>query len=452
MNDPNKTQMIPQPLSDPNRTQAMSITPIVPSGNFSMIESLRLQIIPGRTATMANGPAREQFMIELFAPGNSVPSGMGQSSQRTALNVCLVLDRSGSMEGPPLEYAKMACYHVVDLLGSQDMLSIVVFSDQAELLLAPHAVTSRELIRDGIARVTHGNTTNLFEALNVAANQLSVNIESKRATRMIVLSDGDPTEGIKDFPSLMQLGESIRSKGISATFLGFGPDYNEELLAGLAKKTAGNYAYIPSPQMIPEVFRFEMDKLMSVAATNIHLEFETARWVNFRGGSAGYSEVEPGKFLIDLSDLEIGSTMQQVLDFEFPNHPIGHYRIANGFLSYDDAFSGQRQRVPVDFVAEFTSDSSRYSAPVNSTVAAAWEVASMSRAVEKTMMGLKAGNITIAAAVQDLQKTQAILISQDRQSEAQEVASALRSLQSGDQSGAEKTLMGTVVQLDQGKK
>jgi len=74
-----------------------------------------------------------------------------------------------------------------------------------------------------------------------------------------------------------------------------------------------------------------------------------------------------------------------------------------------------------------------------------------SKVVEKTVMGLKTGAITAMGAMQELQKTQMLLASQGRTAEAQEVTMALRALQSGDSSGAEKTLMGTMVNLDQGK-
>ena len=52
----------------------------------------------------------------------------------------------------------------------------------------------------------------------------------------------------------------------------------------------------------------------------------------------------------------------------------------------------------------------------------------------------------------ELQKTQALLLKDGRTAEAQEVTLAMRALQSGDLGGAEKTLMGAVVNLDQGKK
>ena len=101
---------------------------------------------------------------------------------------------------------------------------------------------------------------------------------------------------------------------------------------------------------------------------------------------------------------------------------------------------------------EFTADSAKYSLPQNPRVGQAAQIVAASRVVEKTIMGLKTGQLTAMGAIADLQKTQALLLSEGRTGEAQEVTMALRALQTGDTGGAEKTLMGTMVQLDQGKK
>jgi Ca-activated chloride channel family protein len=150
--------------------------------------------------------------------------------------------------------------------------------------------------------------------------------------------------------------------------------------------------------------------------------------------------------------MERGTTMQQVFDFEFPNHPLGWYRVASGKLGYDDATTGRREAIDLDFVMEFTADSARYSAPVHPMVRSAADLALASRAVEKTIMGLKTHQLSAGAAIAELQKTQQLLVSEGRVQEAQEVTMALRAIQSGDTGGAEKTLMGTMVNLDQGKR
>ncbi len=450
--DPNRTRAIPGGgFADPNRTQAMTggLDPLkttafqaVPAG-----KALTVSVVPGREAAMANGPAREQFLLEMTAAGVESAVGMGGGGTRTPINLCLVIDRSGSMEGTPLEYVKQACGYVVDMLTANDVLSIVTFEETVDILMAPQRVTNKQPIKDGLTRLMAGNTTNLYDGLSTALQQVLGGTEGNRATRMVVLTDGDPTAGIKDFPSLTNLAGEIKAKGISVTFLGFGPDYNEELLAGMAKRAGGTYRYIDRPETIPDVFRGELDKLMTTVARNLSLSLKPARWVNLRAPSASTgTEVS-----LNLADLERGATITQVLDLEFPNHPQGWYRVAAGKLTYDDLVRGDTQTVDVDIVMEFTGDASRYSGAQDPRVNGAAQVALASKAVERTVMGLKTGQLTAMGAVQELQKTQMLLVSEGRSAEAQEVTMALRAIQSGDAGAAEKTLMGTMLNLDQGK-
>ncbi len=450
--DPNRTMLTGAPGlgADPLRTQAMdAFDPLktsamqVPSNE----PGLRAEIIASREATMANGPAREQFLVD-FVAARGAPSGAFGVGARTPLNLCLVIDRSGSMEGPPLDYVKQACAHVVDLLSPDDVLSIVTFEETVDVLMAPQRVTNRQAIKDGIQRLMPGNTTNLYDGLLLGAQQVMTVNDPGRATRLVVFTDGDPTAGIKDFSALVAHAGEIKQRGITCTFLGFGPDYNEELLASMAKRAGGNYYYIAQPHLIPDVFRAELEKMLTTVARNLRLEVKLSRWVSMRSPQAAST----GEVQISLADMERGTTLQQVFDFDFSNHPLGWYRVAAGRLTYDDTTSGKTETIDLDFVIEFTSDAARYSAPVNPRVAQASQIMAASRVVEKTIMGLKTGMITSMGAVQELQKTQMLLMQEGRTAEAQEVTMALRAIQSGDTGTAEKTLMGTMLNLDQGKK
>lgn len=451
--DPNRTMLTGAPgAADPMRTQAMgAFDPLKTSAMAPMPagKGLRTEITASRAATMANGPAREQFLVEFIAEGVAptlvgVPNAGG--STRTPLNLCLVIDRSGSMEGPPLDYVKQACAYVVDMMGPNDVLSIVTFEETVDVLMPPQRVTNKQLIKDGIQRLMPGNTTNLYDGLLLGAQQVMASPDPGRATRLVVLTDGDPTAGIKEFNALVAHAGEIKERGITSTFLGFGPDYNEELLHAMAKRAGGNYYYIPRPELIPEVFRTELEKLMTIVARNLQLEIKTARWVTMRAPAIGQTAS------LQLADLERGSSLQQVIDLEFQNHPLGWYRVASGKLTYEDLVSGQTEAVDLDFVIEFTADAARYSAPVDPKVSSAAQVALASKAVEKTVMGMRTGVLSPMAAVAELQKTQALLLSEGRVGEAQEVTMALRAIQSGHAGEAEKTLMGTMLQLDQGKK
>lgn len=443
--DPNKTQMVPQ--GDPNKTQMIGMdanrTQMIPSVSGPAIE---VAVISGRDCALANAPSREQFLIEMKAGAAGFVGG------RTPLNLCLTIDRSGSMEGEPLDYVKRACEYVVDLLAPDDVLSIVTFEETVEVLMPPRQVLNKDLIKQHISRITAGNTTNLYDGMAMAAQQLMASPEAGRITRMIVLSDGDPTTGIKDFPSLMQHVEEIKKRGITATFLGFGYDYNEELLAGMAKRSGGNYYFIQRPDLIPEVFRTELDKLFTMAGRNVRLSIKPSRWVQLRqiyGHTIAFGQ--PLQEL-NLADIEKGSSLEVAVDFDFQNHPLGHYRVATGQLIWDDSATGKTERTELDFLMEFTADQKRTSVSQNPRVAKSVEISLASRVVEKTMMGLKSGELTAAMAISDLQKTQMLLAQDGRVQEAEQVGQAVKDLQAGRTGQVEKTLIGTMISLDQGKK
>ena len=178
------------------------------------------------------------------------------------------------------------------------------------------------------------------------------------------------------------------------------------------------------------------------------LELKLARWVHMR---TPQQATDGMTVTLPLADMERGTVIQQVIDLEFNNHPLGHYRVLGGKLQYEDLMTGEHKTLDLDFEMEFSSDSARYSAPVNPRVGQAASIVASSKAIEKTVMGLKTGAITQMGAIQELQKTQMLLVGEGRTAEAQEVTMALRALQSGDKGAAEKTLMGTFVNLDTGK-
>ena len=127
-------------------------------------------------------------------------------------------------------------------------------------------VANKALVKDYINRIYTGNTTNLSEGLTAACREVASAKTANTLNRVLLLTDGEPTAGTRDFASIVGQVAEQKGRGITVTALGFGPDYNEELMAGIARRSGGNYYYIARPELIPEVFRRELDTLMKITA------------------------------------------------------------------------------------------------------------------------------------------------------------------------------------------
>jgi Ca-activated chloride channel family protein len=439
LSDPQRTQAMQMPVLDPSRTQAVPNILGAPAQ-----PSLSMEVVLGRKYALAQSIAREGLLTIIRA----VQTAAG----RAPLNLCLVLDRSGSMEGAPFEFAKQACTYLVDQLTEQDVLSIVTFSDTVDVVMPMRKIVNKQLVKDHIMRLTVGDTTNIYDALVVGTQQAtSVNLPGYQ-THLILLTDGEPTVGIKDFSTIVSVAARAKEFGFHITALGFGPDYNEELLAGIARRSGGKYYYIDQPQRIPEVFQQELVRLMTVVARNLKLEVQLARWVQVRQAFGGELQLQGRTATLSLVDVERGSVLNPLLELEFPNHPAGVYRIAKLTLRWEDVVTGRVETATADAVLEFTTDPVLANQPQDSRVANELQVAVASRALEKTIMGMRAHQLDRTQALAELQRTQAMLLRQGRTQEAQEVTQAIRALQSQDTNTAEKTLMGTLVNLEQGKR
>ncbi len=436
--DPART-VIGTPAFDPGRTRVPT------EGGWGAPGGLTLQVVPGNRYAMAPESSREHALVQLQS------SGM-MAGRRLPLNLCLVIDRSGSMEGEPLDYVKRACGYVVDLLEPTDVLSVVTFEEQIDVVMPARRVVNKQLIKDHIQRIQPGNTTNLYDGIVAGASQVASVRSDAYVNRLIVLTDGEPTAGIKDFPSIVGAVQEQKSRGISVTALGFGPEYNEELLAGIAKRSGGNYYYISRPELIPEVFRKELDALLTVTAKNPRLRLLLSRWTQVRQIHGHLPAFGNRSVEVPLPDLERGMSLSAVVELELGRRPPGSYRVARVEVTYDDAVTGAMgQTLSDDLVFEFVTDRALVAGGVNPQVQRELEIAEASRNLERTMMGIKTQQLGAGAAMAELQRTQMLLAQSGRAEQAQEVGQAIQGLRQG-AGDVEKTLIGVSLELDQGKR
>ncbi len=422
-------------IADPMRTQM----------GMPSLQTLEIECLAGNRFAYAPEVTRDHALVVL-------KSGGQQIGRRAPLNICLVIDRSGSMEGEPLTYVKHACSYVVDMLEPNDILSIVTFEEQVDVLMPARRVINKALVKEHINRLEVGNTTNLYDGLVAGCMQIASVLHQTPGyvNRVLLLTDGEPTVGLKDYNSIIQQVGDQKAKGISITALGFGGEYNEELMAGIARKSGGNYYYIQRPDLLPEVFRRELETLMTIVAKNVRVRFHLSKWVQSRQIYGMQPSFSGRTVEVSVPDLERGSVRTLLADLEFDRHTPGTYRVAKVEVLYDDIVNNRPESVKNDCVFEFTNDRGLLASGVNQTVKNELDIAMASQNLQRTMMGMKTQQLTAMGAMTELQKTRTVLLQTGQTAQAQEVTQALQALQGG--ADAEKTIIGTIYRLDQGKR
>ncbi len=193
-------------------------------------------------------------------------------TQRAPINTSLVLDRSGSMSGEPLQAAKDATTRFIQFLGPEDRTSVVAFDDEVVTFADPGSCQP-----DAVAELVHaiksirpGGTTNLSGGWIKGQNHVgSGKVEG--VNRVLLLTDGLANVGITDPDKLRLMTEAARRKGITTTCIGFGPHFNEDLLQAMADAGGGNFWYVESHDQMGPIFEEEIEGLVSLAAQNVEV-------------------------------------------------------------------------------------------------------------------------------------------------------------------------------------
>lgn len=196
------------------------------------------------------------------------------------LDIALVLDRSGSMSGQKLDIARRATAEFIRSLDPRDTISVVTYDSRIDIVAA-RSHPSEELA-NRVAQIEPGGNTNLYEGWLTGAKLLHP------GGRVMLLSDGLANEGAyRDATSLgTHASISLERFRIATTTIGVGNDYDEALMAGMARMGGGAHYYAHTADAIREAFgqeRFSLGATV-IGAASIRLGGETVQVGQFWPG------------------------------------------------------------------------------------------------------------------------------------------------------------------------
>jgi Ca-activated chloride channel family protein len=208
----------------------------------------------------------------------SIPPGLN-AHPAPSLNLCLVLDRSTSMQGSKMDVVKATAIQIMRKLRSQDLFSVVTFSDRAEILIP--ATRSMELGKQEarIQMLQPSGGTEVFSGLELGYNEIIRNVTRSQVNHIILLTDGR-TYG--DESKCINLAQQASEHGIGISGLGIGSEWNDNFLDKLASLTGGSSMYVPQPKDIQHALLDKFDQLGKAYAEEIRLEFEGSDGVELR--------------------------------------------------------------------------------------------------------------------------------------------------------------------------
>ncbi|MGZ9221811.1 MAG: DnaJ domain-containing protein, partial [Anaerolineales bacterium] len=162
-------------------------------------------------------PQMLYVLLEIEAPAQA------RQAPAPPLNVCLVLDRSTSMQGEKMDTVKSAAIQVLRNLRPQDILSVVGFSDRAEVIIPASYLQDRQRLEAKIQMIQPSGATEMLQGLELGVKEVMRSLDSKRINHIILLTDGH-TYG--DEQQCLELASNLAEHGIGISGMGIGQEWN----------------------------------------------------------------------------------------------------------------------------------------------------------------------------------------------------------------------------------
>jgi Ca-activated chloride channel family protein len=258
------------------------------------------------------------------------------SLTKPPLNISLALDCSTSMHGIRLDTVKLTAIELIRQLKPDDILSVIRFSDKAQVIIPASSHFNHKEIETQIQLLTAGGGTEIFQGLDAAFSEV-IRLRNKNHVNHIILITDGRTYG--DETDCLRLVDRAAVHGIGISVLGIVGKWNDSFLDIIASRTGGSSKFISHTDDLKHLLLDKITKLGKSYAEHITLTFQPAPEVELKYAFRLQPESSP---LVTDSPLVMGSvsrdaTLNILLEFLVRDIPTQASRldIAKGHLSYD---------------------------------------------------------------------------------------------------------------------
>lgn len=293
-----KVQAAYEVLSDPARRAKYDQT-------LSPIENekprIELNVLYSRSALVKiNEPQLIYVLIELIAPPDA------KAYPSPPLNVCLVLDRSTSMQGERMDTLKSTAIELINQLRQDDTISIVSFSDRAEVLVSAGKRAELHEIEKKIKLIQPGGGTEIYRGLEAGFFEVRSRLSNNYTNHIILITDGR-TYG--DEGECIRIADQAAIYGIGISGLGIGSEWNDVFLDSLAARTGGSSMFISQTGDINKFLKEKFSGLGQIYAERVTLDVHVKPGVELRYAFRLSPEANPLK---TISPIRLGTIPKEL--------------------------------------------------------------------------------------------------------------------------------------------
>ena len=238
---------------------------------------------------------------------------------RVGSSLQIVLDRSGSMSGAPLDGALEAIARLVQRLDARDNFGVVAFDDEVQVVVPAAPLTDKEGTVDRLAQVTAGGMTDLSGGYLRGLQELK-RVAGEGGGTVLIVSDGHANGGIVDPDRLGDLARDAQRKGIVTSTLGYGLGYDETLLASIARGGSGNHHFAEDPDAAGAAIASEVTDLLakSIQAASLTVQFSSDVQLMRLYNDLPATQIGDGTVMIELGDFYFAEQRKLVMRFKVP--------------------------------------------------------------------------------------------------------------------------------------
>lgn len=330
--------------------------------SLTLAAPVTLKVDPSHPRLLANQSQR--VVVKVGLEGIPLPG-----RDRPPVNVSLVIDRSGSMGGDKIVRAREAAAMVVDMLGPQDIFSLVTFSSDVETLIPATRLTDKREAHRRIEAIRADGNTALFGGVSKGMAEVRKFQERGRVNRVIVISDGMANVGPSSPTELGALGRSAARELMSISTIGLGLGYNEDLMVQLAQYSDGNHAFAETGTDLARIFNSELGDLLSVVAQEVEVQIQCPHPVKVIRILDREAEIRGSQATLRLNQIYGNQEKYVLLEVEVPARSKGDkLEVAQVQVSYHDPLTRKRSEISAKASVAFTASESEVRQAANRPV------------------------------------------------------------------------------------